>query len=262
MIITCCCCTFRRPRQVGHIIAMFLKQTHQDRRLFILDDGCVDDCVIEYTDLNVHIVRLRMRFKSLGLKRNAACRMALQCWLDTEAICPWDDDDYFLPHHLYSMNAALENSDWSLPSEVLYRNDDGTFRRHLTGPGKFFHSGHGYRIDALLRANPHDDGFLEPYPDHLSGPEDQGLFRRLEATDATICDPITLTGLPPSYCYGSNDGLLHISGLLKDCQDTGADAYAKIGEQSCEPQEIIIEPPPGIELDCPIILPEILPRPF
>ena len=187
--------------------------------------------------------------------------MACQEWPETEAIAPWDDDDAFLPWHLKSMNAALEDSDWSLPSEVLYRNPDGTYRRHLTSPGKFFHAGMGFRLDALRRANPSPDGFLEPYDGKLSGPEDQSLFRRLEAAGATICDPITRTGKPASYGYGTNDGLVHISAHLKP-NDTGADAYAICGQQPCELDGLVIEPPPGIELSHPQIVGPALPRPF
>lgn len=39
MIITCVCCTYKRPKQVGHLIYMFQRQIHQSKRLIILDDG-------------------------------------------------------------------------------------------------------------------------------------------------------------------------------------------------------------------------------
>lgn len=253
MIITCCCCTYRRPKQVGYIIDMFHRQTHKDKRLLILaDDGCFgfkQSAREKWT-----LIPRPLRYDTLGEKRNACVEMAKFYYADTEAIAVFDDDDSYMPWHLESANAALEQADWSLPSEVLYRNDDGTYRRHLTGPGKFFHGGMAFRLKAFNDSH--------GYPENLSGPEDAGLFLRLDAIRATICDPIALTGKPPSYVYGTNDGLMHISAYLKDNNDTGADAYAKMAEQECQPQELVITAPPNIELDNPIILPGVLPRPF
>jgi len=192
------------------------------------------------------------RFKSLGEKRNRCVDFAIDIFPETEAIAVMDDDDFYMPWHLEAANAALENADWSLPSEVLYRNDDGTYRRHLTGPGKFYHGGMAFRLSAFLESH--------GYPEKLSGPEDAGLFLRLEAIRATICDPVALTGKPPSYVYGTNDGLMHISAYLKP-NDTGADAYAMLGRQPCEPQELVVAPPP-YEIENPVIMPGISERPF
>jgi hypothetical protein len=269
MVITCVCCTYKRPKQVGYLLNMFERQTHEDKRLLIFDDGGTFKHA-EWGEnwrllkTNRQISGEFYRYPSLGLKRNAACRIALMHFPETEAICPWDDDDYFMPWHLEITNAALEKADWALPSKVLYRNPDGSYRQHFTGPKPMYHSAHGYRLEALIKASGHDDGFLEPYDDTLSGPEDQSLFRRLEKIGATIADPLEPgrgLSFKPSYCYGTNDGLMHISAYLKP-NDTGEEAYRVIGEQTCERQDLIIEPPPGIELDKPFIHGSILPRPF
>ena len=231
---------------------MFFKQTHPDKRLIVLDDSG-DKQAIDGGGVFRMIYR-KLRYPTLGYKRNCCEQLAIDIFPETDAVAVWDSDDLYLPHHLSAMNAALEVADWSLPSEVLYRQDCcGKYRRHMTGPGTFYHAGMGFRLDAFHKAG--------GYPDDLSGPEDQGLFRRLEATGASICDPIALTGLPPSYVYGTNDGLMHISAYLKP-GDTGADAYAMLGQQPCEAAELVIEPPPGVELDHPDILPGLFPRPF
>jgi len=233
---------------------MFQRQTHPDKRLIVLDDSGYEQTVSGSKEDGYYILRYKSRFSSLGKKRNACVRIAVDLFPEIQAVCPLDDDDLFFPHHLEITNAALENADWSLPSEVLYRTAENSFKRHLTGPGKFFHSAHGYRLRAFLQSG--------GYPDNLSGNEDAALFRRMEAINASICDPIALTGKPPSYCYGTGDGLQHISAYLATSDPEGRNAYAKIGEQSCEPAELVIEPPPGIDFENPVILPGVYPRPF
>ncbi|MGE4341143.1 MAG: glycosyltransferase, partial [Pigmentiphaga sp.] len=39
MKIACLCCTFNRPAQLAEAIESFLRQTHPDKELIILDDA-------------------------------------------------------------------------------------------------------------------------------------------------------------------------------------------------------------------------------
>ena len=46
---------------------------------------------------------------NLGESRNAAIEIGLNCYPDASYFALWDDDDYYLPHHLKSMVNLLES---------------------------------------------------------------------------------------------------------------------------------------------------------
>ena len=79
------------------------------------------------------IVSTSNRYGSLGEKRNAVAAMIAP---DTEAICPWDDDDLAMPWALTASVRALQQDEWSRPSLVLhpYERQPGqwAFRQHRT----------------------------------------------------------------------------------------------------------------------------------
>jgi len=258
MIICCCCSTYQRPMQVGYIVHMFQKQTHKDKRLLILDDG--DSFTVpRIREENWQLVTIKARLRSLASKRNKCFHIAMDLFPESEAIVTMDDDDIYFPWHLELHDAALQHCEWSIPSRVLYLNPDGSFRQHLTGPGDFYHAGMAWRREVFEQ--------VKGYPDGWSGPEDRELFARFRKAGIMSDDPLTTPSggvvRDPSYCYGTNDGLLHISSNLRGGSDTGEDAYRIFGEQAYYiRQDLTVESPPGIDLDHPRILPGFLPRPF
>ena len=87
-LVSCIMPTADRRAYVPQAIAAFLQQDYEPRELVILDDGvdCIEDLVPQ--DGRIAYVRLQ-RGRTLGSKRNAACRLARG-----EVIVHWDDDDW------------------------------------------------------------------------------------------------------------------------------------------------------------------------
>jgi hypothetical protein len=138
MKIAAVCCTFLRPRQLGHLIHCFLRQDYpaEKRELVILDDAG------QYGNQEGdgwRLVSTPHRFPTLGEKRNAAAALVSE---DVEALAVWDDDDFYLPWALRACAVALNVAPWSRPSLVLHPQEDGSLRQHQTGG--LFHGGWAY----------------------------------------------------------------------------------------------------------------------
>ena len=174
MKIAAVCCTYLRPEMLGWMIRCFEKQDHPDRELVILDDAGQYDttCGDRWT-----LVSTKMRYRSLGDKRNAVADLASD---DVEALAIWDDDDLYLPWALTATAAALEHADWSRPSLVLHPSKDGLQQHETDG---WFNPGWGFRRDAY--------NSFGGYPPK-SGNEDDFLARELEVLGVTQADPIAL----------------------------------------------------------------------
>jgi hypothetical protein len=255
------CSTYNRPHLLPRTIACFEAQDYEDRYMVIFDDGA------QYQNQEGDRWRLvsvpkqwpSLRCKSLGAKRNLVLGMVPP---GTDAILPCDDDDLFLPWHLSSAAKALENADWSRPSVILTVRDLGgmwIFSANYTGsranPTKerLYHPAWAVRLDAIKRAG--------GYPENLSGPEDQGLMRKMEQLGIKQADPIEL-GCKPSYVYCWDNGRrthTSISALLHG-DPTGEQAWKKLGKH-LEPATLEPWTPP-FDLHNPIIAPGIAARPF
>lgn len=254
MQITVCCCTYNRPRQLGHLIRCFEQQSYANRRMVILDDAGQYPNAATAGD-RWNLVSIAPRCKSLGEKRNACARMALDLYPETAAFAIWDDDDLYLPWALEASVAALQDAEWSRPSLVLHPVPDDagrwTFRQHRTGG--LYHGGWVYRTEAFQRAG--------GYPS-MSGPEDQALMRAMERLRTREADPM-MFDYDPFYIYpwGQAGGSYHISGML-DGKDHGERAWDKLGMFAIEPATLTPADPPWFDLLNPDILPGIHPRPF
>ncbi len=251
MKIAAVCCTFLRPRQLGHLIQCFLNQDYplRKRELVILDDAG------QYRNQKGdgwRLISTKERYPTLGEKRNAATALVGD---DVDALAVWDDDDLYLPWALRTSVEALEIAAWSRPSVVLHPQEDGSLRQHETLG--LFHGGWAYRREAF--------DLVGGYPAMNNG-EDQGFALRLSLAGVKDADPIQLER-PPFYVYswGSTSGW-HLSGM-------GSDGYHQLGErlgrvkqqrgvQQAKTHRLVISDPPRLDLHSPRVMPGVLPRKF
>lgn len=198
MKIAVACCTYRRPKSLGQMIACFEAQDYPAdlRELVILDDaGQYDDQRGDGWRLH----SIRSRFRTLGEKRNAVTSLVSP---DTEAIAIWDDDDIYLPWALSATAAVLTESCWSRPGQVLVRSRQN--HRIIRKPaGSLFHGGWGYRINAFHAAG--------GYPAMNNG-EDQAFARRMRDAGYESADPCQ-SGFAPFYLYQWKGGQHNLSGM-------------------------------------------------
>ncbi len=236
MKIAAVCCTYLRPKPLGHMIHCFEHQDYEDRELVILDDaGQYDDARGD----RWRLISLSSRFRSLGEKRNAAASLVSP---DVEALAVWDDDDLYLPWALRASVAALRVASWSRPSLVLHPQPDGSLRQHRTGG--LFHGGWAYRRHTFEQCG--------GYPAKNNG-EDRALAARLAATGKPIADPMRL-GFRPFYVYLWGGGR-HLSGM-------GPDGYERLADAAVEKSAVTVCEPPAPDLRNPRILPGIRARVF
>jgi hypothetical protein len=234
--IAAVCCTYLRPRQLGHLIRCFELQDYAERELVIFDDaGQYEPAAGD----RWRLISTGTRFPTLGEKRNAAAGHVSR---DAEALAVWDDDDWYLPWALSASAAALRRAEWSRPSVVLYPRPDGALSQHRTGG--LFHGGWAYRREAFQRCG--------GYPAMDNG-EDQALAARFVQAGIRQADPVLL-GYRPFYVYvwGSSP---HLSAM-------GPDGYKRLGSFSAEKTVVVPSDPPGMDLEHPWILPGIHLRGF
>ena len=130
--VSCLCPTYRRPKLLENSIACFLAQDYPaDRReLIVLDDAGE---LPNQTGEGWQIISIRRRFRSLPEKFNALAGLARG-----EILIVWEDDDIYLPHHISSHVAAMNDHLWSKPSKVLsdytgqIEEEDATGRFHAS----------------------------------------------------------------------------------------------------------------------------------
>lgn len=245
MRIGVCCCTYLRPELLSYVLWCFEQQTHEDRVMLVADDA---DQLEERDGDRWEIVRLSNRKPTLGAKRNTVARILLK-HAGADAVVSWDDDDLFLPHALEATAAALANAEWSRPSQSCLLAADNrlwrleTFSRAI-GRDKACQCGWGIRREAFEAVGGYDE--------RLSVGEDLDLAQRLEARGTTECDPVTL-GYEPWYVWGPWRNR-HLSELTED--------YAAWQASSGQRVRVVPKPPPGVDLDNPVYLPGVSPRPW
>jgi len=87
-MVSCIMPTADRRRFVPHAVRLFLAQGYAERELVVVDDGSDPVRNLMPKDPRIRYVRMSQR-RSLGAKRNLACRVARG-----EVIVHWDDDDW------------------------------------------------------------------------------------------------------------------------------------------------------------------------
>jgi glycosyltransferase involved in cell wall biosynthesis len=102
--VSCIMPTSGRRYCVPDAIDRFLAQDYPARELVILDDGAdpIDDLIPSHPSVRYIY---QPSFRSLGVKRNAACEAARG-----EIILHWDDDDWYAPHRIRAQINALCSS--------------------------------------------------------------------------------------------------------------------------------------------------------
>ena len=118
--------TFGRERLHPALLAMFRAQTWAPLELLVDDDSPAPSaCFAHVADPRVRYMH-RAERASIGVKRN---RLASEA--RGEVIVAFDDDDYYAPHYVETMLAALEESGaamiklsgwyaWSVPERSLF----------------------------------------------------------------------------------------------------------------------------------------------
>lgn len=118
-LVSCIMPTRDRRAYVPHAIDYFLRQTHRNAELIILDDGTdpVSDLVPAHDSIRYH--RLD-RPLVLGAKRNLACELAVG-----DVVAHWDDDDWQAPDRLAVQVSALGGADLCGASRLLFWDPAG-----------------------------------------------------------------------------------------------------------------------------------------
>lgn len=232
MRIVACCCTYNRPQLLGRMIECFLRQTHEDRFLVVLDDARQYP---EQEGERWHLYSWPERFPCLSKKRNIAAELANNH--GAEAMAVWDDDDLYLPWALEALDHTLYLSAWAQPSEVLefagperfVHAEENRLTRHRTYRSKhpryrFYHASWAYRTTAFyLTGGYRGEGVGE----------DLRLREALLACYGEAGDPMQLF-YDPYYVYGR--GPMAIS----DGPDhQGQDRYAARGQEEITRMERI-----------------------
>ncbi|NLY00864.1 MAG: glycosyltransferase family 2 protein [Rhodopirellula sp.] len=238
MKIAAVCCTFHRPRQLGHLIQCLLKQDYpkSQSELVILDDAG------QYGNQQGdgwRLVSIAHRYATLGEKRNAAAALVSP---DVDALAVWDDDDLYLPWALRASVAALGEAPWSRPSLVLHHRPGGALAQHKTGG--LFHGGWAYRREVFNRL-----GGYAP----MNNGEDQQFAGRMSEANIRWADPVAL-GFQPFYIYSLGQAAgYHLSNL-------GPHGYEKLAARESHPCRLVIAWPR--DYSRPRILPGIHERVF
>lgn len=126
------CPTYGRPRRVEELIACFLRQTHDDAHMTVLNDRVGQNLIFNHP--RVSILNHAPRYNSLGEKRNALIAAATPGLF----MC-WDDDDIYLPDHIAF---SLENhAHWKTPaSKHHFLWIDGGHQLYRLHPAAWMHT--------------------------------------------------------------------------------------------------------------------------
>ena len=214
--ITVCCCTYLRPKYLGHLIHCFLTQTYPNKELIILDDaGQYENQAGDRWKL----FSIPGRFATLGQKRNACAALVSP---DTQYLAPWDDDDLYFPDALAALCAGLEIADFTIPSEVFQEERPGYFIRR---PQWGHHGSWGYRRELFDRWG--------GYPPITVG-EDGDFAGKVRGFGCRISEPLRL-GFAP-YCIYTRFLPTYATHLF------GRAGYGVIGGERVEKTRLVIEP--------------------
>jgi predicted O-methyltransferase YrrM len=100
-LVSCLLPTYNRRAFIVHAIAYYLRQTHKNCELIILDDGedPINDLVPDHSTIRYERLSAKV---TLGAKLNIGCEMARG-----EVIAHFDDDDWYAPWRLTYQIEAL-----------------------------------------------------------------------------------------------------------------------------------------------------------
>lgn len=189
--VICMCPTYGRPKHlILNTIACYLKQDYPEdhRSLIILDD--LGNLVLNTTfrERGVSLVSRASRFPSLPAKYNALRGMGFG---NVQVV--WEDDELYLPHHLSSCVAALQDSQWVHPKMVWSTYTGKPEQENAAGR---FHAALAFRRDFLDR--------IGGWPETDAPDFDQQLLA-VAAQNAPCGCPNSGEGEYPSYVFRWSD---------------------------------------------------------
>jgi len=122
------CITWNRPKLLGRSIYSFLQQMDKNARLFILDDAGQYKSQ-EHERWTLHSTKLR--YPTMGDKRNALLDMAICQYPEIEGFMLWDDDDVYFPHATECVSKALDQWHWAQPRTAIEMSKNGGSLRRV-----------------------------------------------------------------------------------------------------------------------------------
>jgi glycosyltransferase involved in cell wall biosynthesis len=214
MKIAAVCCTYNRHRLLAEAVESFLRQTHPDKEMVILDDaGLYEPGAADHLP-GVKLITTRHRFRTLGEKRNATVALASP---DVDVFCVWDDDDIYLPHHMAAAAATLQSNGgqdvfecYAIPSTIYIDHPDHLQRKESNG---LFHPSWSFTREAFVA--------VDGYPPMQSG-QDQALRRRWAMKHVARRNPITFDSRPSFVYRWATTGDKHLSAM-------GEGGYERLG---------------------------------
>ncbi len=245
--------TYKRPSQLGRMLACFLAQDYPNRELVILDDaGQYESRQGECWRL----VSVPRRYPTLGAKRNAAAALISP---DVDALAVWDDDDCYLPWALSASVAALKRAGWSRPGIVLHASPDGSGRliQHRTWAsdpaGKLYHAAWAFRRETFRQ--------IGGYSHALNSGEDQELMRRLVRAETAEADPCQL-GYAPFLVCSWGQGPWSAPGEAPKLSWSGKHGYEKMAALPAGKATLSPALPTFFDMHRPQIMPGVRTRKF
>lgn len=215
MRIICLMPTYgRRAATLNNSLACFDAQTHSDRLLMIYDDlGTLAGCKA----YGAIVMSTTTRAQSVGAKYNTMVDLLLDRGIRFDAVAVWDDDDIYLPDYLASHAQALQDSDWSKPSQIISAYHQPP--KAESGAGRF-HGSLAVRRDTAIKI---------PWIETTRATFDQEYLAELKQHGGPSGDPCEFG--PPQYVYRwQTSGAGHCSGLMGS-----SDWYERYQPDSREP---------------------------
>jgi len=109
-LVSCLMVTRDRPGHAVMAARAFLRQTHPDCELVVVDDGNVDYGPFLPAGTDGHVIRYHRvddgRQRTLGEMRNLSLQLAAGDWW-----AQWDDDEWYHPERIATQLAAATNAD-------------------------------------------------------------------------------------------------------------------------------------------------------
>ncbi len=146
-------CAKDRDKKFLRAVQSFLYQVHEDKELIIVSDGCeITNGLYKHNfeekySHQIKLIKLEKQVLFSGSVRQAGIDQATG-----EIICFLDSDDYFLNHHLKTINDNFRNNKWVVFSDYYKHPSDGSAhpRRLEIKHGSMGTSNIAYRRDASV----------------------------------------------------------------------------------------------------------------
>ena len=225
-LVSCICPTYGRPPAYQHLveeaIESFLRQTHVNKELIVLNDCAEQELVCDAP--GVRVVNVSDRFPTLGDKRNAGVNLA---W--GNLLAPWDDDDIHLPWRLSLSVERLGDADYFNSRRYWVLDSQGLHFDHPIGVG---HNGSLFRRSAFEKVG--------GYPS-ISVGEDYEIDCAFLSQVTSVGGPYTgqeeLTRREWYYIYRWGVSRTHVSS-----HGLGENFYQAIGARPIESGRFPLEP--------------------